>query len=275
MREKTTFALYFGNRGFFPEKLVALARKEIKLDTRVLDRYLGYYKTAQGVVMSVTKQGDRLFITLPGQKPQQIFPETKNLFFVKIADSTVTFDTSGSKEAKKLQLKHGDSVIDAVKLEPKVGVFSGSRQPLRINLVVAGPFVTKKQALDQYKGNLPADLKIFETDTGKINAGYFVVEAQPWVTEADLEEVKRAQLPPGRQGLDMTFTLDAAAKLQKLTQANKGKKAAYILGDKVVLAPTIVRAISRRVLLTGRFTADEISELIADLQLAISKNKSK
>lgn len=29
MREKTTFALYFGNRGFFPEKLVALARKEI------------------------------------------------------------------------------------------------------------------------------------------------------------------------------------------------------------------------------------------------------
>ncbi|MCK4747853.1 MAG: hypothetical protein KAT15_12475, partial [Bacteroidales bacterium] len=29
MREKTTFALYFGNRGFFPEKLVGLARKEI------------------------------------------------------------------------------------------------------------------------------------------------------------------------------------------------------------------------------------------------------
>ncbi len=29
MREKTTFALYFGNRGFFPEKLVSLARKEL------------------------------------------------------------------------------------------------------------------------------------------------------------------------------------------------------------------------------------------------------
>ncbi len=34
MRDKTTFALYFGNRGFFPEKLVALARKEI---TEVLE----------------------------------------------------------------------------------------------------------------------------------------------------------------------------------------------------------------------------------------------
>ena len=29
MREKITFALYFGNRGFFPEKLISLARKEI------------------------------------------------------------------------------------------------------------------------------------------------------------------------------------------------------------------------------------------------------
>lgn len=29
LQQKTTFALYFGNRGFFPEKLIALARKEM------------------------------------------------------------------------------------------------------------------------------------------------------------------------------------------------------------------------------------------------------
>lgn len=28
-RQKSTFALYFGNRGFFPESLIAIARKEV------------------------------------------------------------------------------------------------------------------------------------------------------------------------------------------------------------------------------------------------------
>ena len=27
--QKSTFALYFGNRGFFPESLIAIARKEV------------------------------------------------------------------------------------------------------------------------------------------------------------------------------------------------------------------------------------------------------
>ncbi|HUX02773.1 MAG TPA: hypothetical protein VMY35_17565 [Phycisphaerae bacterium] len=56
----TTFALFFGNRGFFPESLIAGARKEIR--ERV--EQLGYgtlmmpaSATPFGAVESVTRRG--------------------------------------------------------------------------------------------------------------------------------------------------------------------------------------------------------------------------
>ncbi len=40
--DKTTFALYFGNRGFFPASLIAGARAEMKCELNALGHSLGF-----------------------------------------------------------------------------------------------------------------------------------------------------------------------------------------------------------------------------------------
>jgi len=260
---------------YLPGYQKPLDRKEIHLQAADLAGYPGYYKTAEGIMILVSQKDSHLFITLPGQKAQEIFPESKTRFFVKIADSRITFLPGPGGKARLLELNHGQGIIRANRVEPKVGVFAGSRPTLGINLVVAGPFTTEEEALAGYKTGLPENWLLLQTDTRNLKPGWYIVESEPWITEADLEDVKRLQSASGDMGLDLTFTPKAANKLHQLTSKYKGKRAAYIVAGKVVLAPRIAAVMSRRARLVGRFTAEEISKLLVELNLAISKNKSK
>lgn len=72
-------------------------RKEITLDPKVLSRYVGAYRLAQGPVVLITLEGNRLLSKL-GYAPQQpIFPESDRMFFQKTADAQIEFGTPDSQ----------------------------------------------------------------------------------------------------------------------------------------------------------------------------------
>jgi D-alanyl-D-alanine-carboxypeptidase/D-alanyl-D-alanine-endopeptidase len=66
--------------------------RQITLDSKTLDEYVGAYEVVPNVRITVTRQGDRLFGQLPGQKPLGVYPEAKDKFFVRVADATVDFE---------------------------------------------------------------------------------------------------------------------------------------------------------------------------------------
>ena len=66
-------------------------RKEIMLDRKVLERYVGAYQLASGVSMLITLDNDRLVSQITGQPPVPIFPESENKFFVKVVDAQIDF----------------------------------------------------------------------------------------------------------------------------------------------------------------------------------------
>jgi CubicO group peptidase (beta-lactamase class C family) len=66
-------------------------RKEIKLDARILDAYVGEYQFAPGLSFTITREGDQLFAQATGQGKIELFAETETDFFLKVANAQITF----------------------------------------------------------------------------------------------------------------------------------------------------------------------------------------
>ncbi len=66
-------------------------RKEIKLDPKVFDAYVGEYQLAPGFVFTISREGDRYFSAVSGQGRFEIFAETETVFFLKVVDAQITF----------------------------------------------------------------------------------------------------------------------------------------------------------------------------------------
>jgi hypothetical protein len=90
-----------GAPGDIAGKLAALAhgetvklpgeRKEITLDPKVLERYVGAYQLAPGVDVLITLENKQLFTKLTGQAAIPIFPESETMFFLKVVDAQIEF----------------------------------------------------------------------------------------------------------------------------------------------------------------------------------------
>jgi len=92
--------------------------KEAKVDPASYDPLLGKYDYGEGKsVLTVTRDGDRLFAQLTGQSKYQIFPKSTNDFFWKIVDAQVTFvrDKHG-KVTKAIHHQNGNT-FDAPRIQ--------------------------------------------------------------------------------------------------------------------------------------------------------------
>ena len=66
-------------------------RTAIEVDADVYDQYVGRYQLVQGVTITVTRDGDRLFVQLTGQQRFEVFPESETEFFLRVVDAQITF----------------------------------------------------------------------------------------------------------------------------------------------------------------------------------------
>ncbi|HKW88861.1 MAG TPA: serine hydrolase [Candidatus Acidoferrales bacterium] len=81
--------------------------KEISVDPKLFDNYVGTYQLAPNFTLTVTREGDQLFVQATGQPKVQIFPESTRDFFLKVVDAQVTFITDTSGKATELILHQG------------------------------------------------------------------------------------------------------------------------------------------------------------------------
>ncbi len=76
--------------------------KEITLDAKLLDGYVGQYQLAPNFILTITREGDKLFAQATGQPKAQIFAEGDREFFYKVVDAQITFETDSSGRATSL-----------------------------------------------------------------------------------------------------------------------------------------------------------------------------
>jgi CubicO group peptidase (beta-lactamase class C family) len=79
----------------------ASQRKETAVDPELFDLYVGRYQAAPNVVLHITREGSRLFAQATGQPRFELFPESDRVFFFKVMDAQVSFETDGRSRATR------------------------------------------------------------------------------------------------------------------------------------------------------------------------------
>ena len=92
-------------------------RKEIKLDAKVLDAYVGEYQFVPGVSITITHEGDQLFAQLTGQGKIELFAETEKDFFFKVANVQISFVKDDKGQVTQLVLHQNNRDQQAQKIK--------------------------------------------------------------------------------------------------------------------------------------------------------------
>jgi CubicO group peptidase (beta-lactamase class C family) len=77
-----------------------------KVDPKIYDAYVGEYQLGP-MVLTVTREGDRLLAQPTGQAKAELFPESETKFFLKVVDAKITFAKDESGKVTHLILHQG------------------------------------------------------------------------------------------------------------------------------------------------------------------------
>jgi CubicO group peptidase (beta-lactamase class C family) len=112
-------ALLFGESYELPldEAAMIAARKEIKVDPKIFDGYVGEYQLSPNFSMVVTREGDRLMVQPTGQGKSEIFPESETKFFSKVVNAQLVFNKNDKGEVDKLILYQNGNEVPGKKIK--------------------------------------------------------------------------------------------------------------------------------------------------------------
>lgn len=69
----------------------SVVRKKISLDSAVLQQYAGKYSFTSEVTVTITREGENLYVQITGQPKFQIYAESKTKFFLIVVDAEIEF----------------------------------------------------------------------------------------------------------------------------------------------------------------------------------------
>jgi serine-type D-Ala-D-Ala carboxypeptidase/endopeptidase len=78
--------------------------KQVGINPKLFDGYLGIYQFNPKFAITVTRDGDRLFIQATNQPKREVFPEGDKEFFLKVVNAQITFVTDDEGRATELIL---------------------------------------------------------------------------------------------------------------------------------------------------------------------------
>lgn len=81
--------------------------KEVQLDPRSLDQYVGRYDLGAGSVLSITRAGDHLCMQVTGKRKAQLYAESQTTFFLTAGDAQVIFVKDSNGKVTHLILHQG------------------------------------------------------------------------------------------------------------------------------------------------------------------------
>jgi serine-type D-Ala-D-Ala carboxypeptidase/endopeptidase len=79
-------------------------RKEITLDPKIFDRYVGKYQLAPNAIITMSREEGRFYTQLTGQPQIEVFPESERKFFLKVVDAQLTFDVDAEGATTQVTL---------------------------------------------------------------------------------------------------------------------------------------------------------------------------
>lgn len=105
-----------GIEALYASERIPVKHKEVQLDPRSLDQFVGRYELEAGSVLSITRSGEHLWLKATGQPRYQMFPESPTDFFLKAIDAQVSFAKDASGKVTHL-IFHRDGDRQALRMK--------------------------------------------------------------------------------------------------------------------------------------------------------------
>ena len=94
-----------------PRRKPLKQRKEVVVDARLLDRYVGRYGEPPNLILTIRREGDHLSIQENDEPKQELFAESERKFFTKVNDDELTFELDDQGRATALVVHIGGKDI--------------------------------------------------------------------------------------------------------------------------------------------------------------------
>lgn len=94
------------------------ARVAVALDVAALERVTGRYELAPGFVLTVTREGERVFAQATGQGKAQVFPSSELEFYYKVVEAQLVFERDAAGTITGVVLHQGGRKIPGRRLPP-------------------------------------------------------------------------------------------------------------------------------------------------------------
>jgi CubicO group peptidase (beta-lactamase class C family) len=85
-------------------------RKEVAVDAKILDRYVGRYGEPPNLILKITRKGSRLFIQENDEPRQELGAESETKFFSKNSSDSLTFELDDHGRVVRMVLHVGRDV---------------------------------------------------------------------------------------------------------------------------------------------------------------------
>ena len=105
-----------GVAGLHDPDLAIAERTAVAIDPKLLDAYAGEYDLAPGLVLTLSREGDRLWMQATGQRRAELFAESETAFFLKDADVQLTVVRDASGKVTHLIVRQGGFDIEAKRI---------------------------------------------------------------------------------------------------------------------------------------------------------------
>lgn len=93
-----------GIASFEIPELASKMHKEIAIDPKIFDAYIGDYEIEPGVILNFSRKGDKLYGWFPNLPQMEVFPESDTTFFIKEPNAQFTFIKDATGKVDRLIL---------------------------------------------------------------------------------------------------------------------------------------------------------------------------
>ena len=95
----------------FPKKA------EIEVAETILEQYTGEYQVGPSFILTVVKEGKKLFARGPGQPNQELYGESDTKFYLKTMPIGLEFHRDNTGKVQKLMIHQGEKITEALKIK--------------------------------------------------------------------------------------------------------------------------------------------------------------
>lgn len=92
-------------------------RKQVAVDPHLFDGYVGRYQISKGDVLTVTRDGGRLFVQRTAELKDEMYPENNLDYFAKLFDDQISFKTNAQGRATEVIYRENGAALRAKRVE--------------------------------------------------------------------------------------------------------------------------------------------------------------